>query len=76
MKIERDKFYRSRNGKKTRIICTDSTAGTYPVLGIFTTDGGEDRINWYQLDGESYDSHDAYDLISEWGEPEAVKLCK
>ena len=73
MKIERDKYYRTREGKKARVICTDKDDGDYPVvciiecLEVFTS-----TVIMYIKDGRFYyNKTSSRDLVAEWvDEPE------
>lgn len=64
MKIERDKFYRTRGGKKARVLCTDA-AGMQPVIVQFE---GESYTRHYCSDGRYLDANTmtTVDLVAPW----------
>lgn len=62
MKIERDKFYRTREGKKARVLCTDAT-GLQPIIAQFE---GESPTRRYYLDGRYLDATSSFDLVAPW----------
>lgn len=63
MNIERDKFYKTRRGKKVRVICVDAP-GFLPVIAI----GERGELFTFGKDGKFYkdDKESSCDLISEW----------
>lgn len=73
MKIELNKSYRTRSGKKCRIICVDvkfnTRSGSYPVLGLL--DVGDHECTFaLTLYGKLYAHRESdHDLIAEWQEP-------
>lgn len=68
MKIEKDKFYKTRAGNKVRIYATDGL-NLYPVHGAVLLAGFWAPIQWTSL-GKFYERGDADgDIISEWEEP-------
>ena len=69
MKIERDKYYRTRDGDKVRIICTDRCIDGYPVVAIVDSTSG---VIAYTKDGKfHYNKTSSRDLVAEWvDEPE------
>lgn len=69
MKIEKGKFYRTRDGRKVEILKTDAK-NAYPIIGItLHSDGYELCAHW--CDNGMYlksDEDDSYDIIGEWEE--------
>lgn len=76
MKIEAGKTYKTRNGRKVRVICTDMRFDGYPVVGL--VDYGSDREGAETFTAEGRFNHaivDApLDLVAEWREPAEVWL--
>lgn len=71
MKIELNKFYRTRDGKKVKIICIDRYGPNfplieYPIIGLGPC--GE----FLALTRDGKISQDGMDLVSEWSEPEPL----
>lgn len=75
MKIERDKFYRTRDGQKVRVVCTDAI-GHYPVVGLAESETvcRRYRINGMWRDIESVTTE--HDLIAEWIDAPTVDWSK
>ena len=69
MKIERDKYYRTRNGGKVRIVCTDRCDDGYQVVAIVASTSS---VIMYTKDGRfHYNKTSSRDLVAEWvDEPE------
>lgn len=62
MKIEAGKYYRTRDGRKARVLCTDHVKLNYPVAGSI---GGE-LYSWTG-EGEFYrGTINIIDLVAEW----------
>ena len=77
MKIEKGKFYKSRNGQKWEVLTTDRKKDDYTVIAM-----DEDGFyHSFTLNGASFISSN-YDLIAEWTEPVEIpwsdypKWCK
>lgn len=73
MKIELNKFYRTRNGHKARIYTTDGY-GDYPIHGAVLMDNGW-RLAMWSSGGNSYANgarQDTFDLISAWTDTSSV----
>lgn len=71
MKIEKDRFYKLRNGEKAEIYATNRK-GPYCIHGVT---GSEDDLKCWKEDG-CYAAQDAihiFDIVSEWVEPEAPR---
>lgn len=73
MKIEAGKTYKTREGRKVRVICTDAKHPAYPVIGLMS-DGDKESVETFTLDGKfqlgGNDSAEYYnDLAEEWREP-------
>lgn len=67
MKIEPNKFYKTRNGHKARIYTTDGY-GDYPIHGAVLMDNGWRLVMWTS-DGCNYINSSlkaTTDIISEW----------
>lgn len=66
LRIERDKRYKTRDGKVVRVICVDAD-GHYPVV-VCTTGG---HVSKRHADGRAAYGREThpYDLISEYREP-------
>lgn len=69
MKIEAGKTYKTRSGRKVRVLCTDLRDATYPVVGV--VDGDDERVEAFTADGRFNDEQRAspLDLVEEWREP-------
>jgi len=65
-------YYKTRDGRKARVICTDAPGGA-PVVGyiIGETSSGYVNIRKWCVGGEYYStgSKSDHDLIAEWVEP-------
>lgn len=66
MKLERDKFYRTRDGRKARVIATDLKSD-YSCVAVVESNEWDDRPNSYLSNGRTNPDREANrDLISEW----------
>jgi hypothetical protein len=69
MKIEKGKFYKSRNGRKWEVLTTERNSEDYPIVAI-SEDGD---IESFSINGhiiiDNDDDDDEDDLIAEWTEP-------
>jgi len=67
MKLELDKSYLTRNGKKAKVIYTEKVGDEYPVVALINSHD-VDTIHTYTKDGR-YDvdeANDPYDLVEEY----------
>ena len=67
MKIEKGKFYKSRNGQKWEVLTTNRNSEDYPIVAI--SEDGE--IESFSINGHIIidNDDDDFDLIAEWTEP-------
>jgi hypothetical protein len=67
MKIEKGKFYKSRDGRKWEVLTTERNSGDYPIVAI-SEDGD---IESFSINGHIIidNDDDEDDLIAEWTEP-------
>lgn len=72
MKLELGKHYKTRDGRKVRIICVDKMSDSHPIVGLIL-EGDWEAISAYTEQGKyaTYDSHE--DIVSEWREPITVE---
>ena len=66
MKIEMGKQYRTRDGRKVRVLCTDRKHSFYPVIALMPSkDGDFDQYGTYTSEGlfSDSDQESGYDLI-------------
>lgn len=70
MKIELNKFYRTRDGRKARVICVDSKSD-YPIIALIERDDLNERSAEFSSEGNIFrdNSESRLDLVSEWTEP-------
>lgn len=70
MKIELNKFYRTRDGRKARVICVDAK-GCCPIIALVTCDKCIEELILFTDDGRFFllGADDFRDLVSEWTEP-------
>ena len=80
MKIEKGKFYRSRDGRKWEVLTTERNNEFYPVIAMSSDGKG---YNSFSKDGKLViASNEDCDLIAEWTEPVIIpwddypKWCK
>ncbi len=69
MKLEVDRFYRTRDGRRAHILaalCGNPNI-LYPVTGII--DGNDEFVTWTFSGHNLINSVSNYDLVSEWIEP-------
>lgn len=66
MKIELNKIYRTRNGRKARIVCIDAK-GNFPIVAL-VEDFDSEYAHLFTRDGFYYRSSEfsTLDLVSEW----------
>ena len=69
MKIEKGKFYRTRDGRKVEILKTDAK-NAYPIVGSITDSNGHERGCSWRDNGMSLKNayKSCYDIIGEWEE--------
>lgn len=76
MQIEKDKFYKTRDGRKVEIYSTDN-GGLHPVHGRIKNFDGTNTLHVWTNDGK-WDGHkfeeSKNDLIAEWFEPVTVSM--
>jgi hypothetical protein len=74
MNFEEGKYYKTRDGHKARVLCTDYPTNDYVVYGYVYLDTGIKHFHW-QKNGRCYLTceHEA-DLVAEWTEPKPPKL--
>lgn len=70
--------YRTRDGRKAVVLCTDAPDNNQPIVGYIISEYGSLATSWAE-DGD-YGSYDDYevigrqrDIISEWVEPEVIR---
>lgn len=70
------KFYRTRDGLKARVLCTD-VQSPKPVLALVLSEGSE-LVFSYENDGCLMQSRESchWDLVAEWSEPLEVDWSK
>lgn len=75
MKLEANKFYRTRSGLKVKVVCTDYPSKN-PIIGYYTSLGGFSYIQTWNESGHIVQDHGGdYDIISEWvDEPKTKKV--
>lgn len=70
--IDINKKYRTREGQAVRLLCTDRKAKCYPVVGLISSDEGEESMESWTIDGHYYaisdlennkDIEDSRDLV-------------
>ena len=67
MKLEKGKFYRSRDGRKWEVLTTERKNEFYPVIAMSSDGKG---YNSFSKDGKLViASNEDCDLIAEWTEP-------
>lgn len=70
MKIEKGKFYRTRDGRKVEILKTDAK-NPYPIIGMVTHRSYAHESCRHWSDNGTYlksDKENSYDIIGEWEE--------
>lgn len=77
LKIEVGREYRTRDGRKARVICTDRYRVEYPIVALVSNPAqGEyaESVCSYRLDGTWHPNGvvDELDLVAEWREPVRV----
>lgn len=77
IKFEVGKYYKTRGGRKARVVCTDAL-GSQPIVALVEYDVGEERPKMYKDDGSFWGNRVAseWDLVSEWVESEPPKTEK
>jgi hypothetical protein len=74
MKIEPG-YYKCRDGRRARVLCTDAP-GRFPVVGLIEI-GDEANCERWRLDGSwaSAEGHGGFrDLLAPWTEPKTVTV--
>ena len=70
MKIEKGKFYKTRDGRKVEILKTDAK-NAYPIVGLLTYSEGIERVCSWSDNGKFNAQcleESPYDIIGEWEE--------
>lgn len=63
-------YYKTRDGRKARVLCVDAP-GNYPCVGYIVENGNVATVSWL-ADG-SFRYYDGLDLIEPWTEPKPKK---
>lgn len=68
MEFKVGRFYKTRDGRKARVICVDAL-NNWPLVALVLTDGSEVYFD-YNLSGRRH-PRDTYptDLVAEWEDP-------
>lgn len=73
MKIEKDRFYKTREGQKVTIYKTDCIS-MYPIHGSISICGKDQFATWTHFGKYSTgNDHGLWDIVSEWEDPKPFR---
>lgn len=70
MKFEVGKLYKTRDGRKARVICVDSKCTHLPIVALVESESAEECLYQFKSDGKWVALGESnIDLVAEWKEP-------